>query len=179
MSRIGKRRQDGPSGMHARFWGSVRPSDGCWEWTGIVGKNGYGQIKVDGKTTGAHRVAWMMSLGEIPRGLMVMHACDNRKCVRVGHLSLGTHQDNMDDMKSKGRAHSPRGTRRAWVERGPRPFLRGHLIHGSKLTEEMALLALARAKLGDPLNVIARDMGVTPTCICSLVKGRTWKHLER
>jgi hypothetical protein len=81
-----------------RFWALVRKSpdpDGCWEWVGRIAKDGYGQLR-------AHRFAWTLLHGPIPEGQHVLHKCDNRKCVR--HTFLGTQQDNMDDMVSKGRS---------------------------------------------------------------------------
>ncbi len=36
-------------------------------------------------------------------GLDVMHSCDNRKCVNIDHLSLGTRKENLQDMIQKGR----------------------------------------------------------------------------
>jgi hypothetical protein len=52
----------------------------------------------------AHRLAWQQRFGEIPAGLMVMHACDNPACINIDHLLLGSHTDNMRDMWSKDRA---------------------------------------------------------------------------
>ena len=44
-----------------------------------------------------------MYKGNIPDGLVVMHACDNPKCCAIEHLSLGTHEDNMRDAQRKNR----------------------------------------------------------------------------
>lgn len=80
------------------------PNTGCSIWLGTVTKStGYGEIKVNGRKTTAHRAAWIAHRGEIQPGLVVMHACDNRLCVNMDHLSVGTRQDNMIDMTRKGR----------------------------------------------------------------------------
>lgn len=89
-----------------RFWEKVdRGSpDGCWLWRGSL-SNGYGQIHVPGKRAmvRTHRVSWELHHGAIPRGLWVLHRCDNPPCVNPGHLFLGTRTDNIVDMAKKSR----------------------------------------------------------------------------
>ncbi|MFA5037194.1 MAG: HNH endonuclease [Candidatus Izemoplasmatales bacterium] len=91
-----------------RFWSKVdiRGKDDCWIWEGGIRWDGYGQFKYRGRMRGAHTVSWEIQNGEIPEGFCVCHNCpigDNPLCVNPNHLKLGTHQDNMDDMVSKGR----------------------------------------------------------------------------
>jgi len=77
---------------------------GCWEWAGHRNLKGYGSAW-DGKTmTRAHRVAYRVFVGAIPEGLFVLHRCDNPPCCNPEHLFLGTHLDNMEDMRNKGRS---------------------------------------------------------------------------
>jgi hypothetical protein len=51
----------------------------------------------------AHRVSWELHYGAIPKGMLVLHRCDNPPCTRVDHLFLGTHKVNRDDCVRKGR----------------------------------------------------------------------------
>jgi len=98
-----------PKGQYARepietrFFNSVDKTDTCWLWTSAIDGTGRGTIKYNGKSTGAHRVSWILHNGEIPLGLSVCHECDNPVCVNPKHLFLGTHKDNMQDMTSKNR----------------------------------------------------------------------------
>lgn len=77
---------------------------GCIEWSGYINPVcGYGYLTTCGRALRAHRVSYELMVGPITDGLFVLHHCDNRICVNPTHLFLGTQQDNMDDMHSKGR----------------------------------------------------------------------------
>lgn len=87
------------------------PFSSCHYWIGGLGrKNGYGCFKVrekgnraNTKQFKAHRLMYLFYKGDIG-DKHVLHSCDNPMCVNPEHLFLGTHQDNMKDMASKGRA---------------------------------------------------------------------------
>ncbi len=80
-----------------------KTSTGCWEWKGMTGSSGYGNIKAFGRTVSTHRLSFELYNGPIPRDLEVCHSCDNRRCINPEHLFLATHIENMRDMISKGR----------------------------------------------------------------------------
>ena len=84
----------------------------CKLWTGPQFPNGYGRWNVGHRSCLAHRETYRRNHGDIPHGLVVRHRCDNRLCVRLSHLLLGTQHDNMQDMVERGRARQnmPTGT---------------------------------------------------------------------
>lgn len=96
-----------------RFFSKLKlePVTGCLEWQGSKGDGGYGQFHIGRHPYRAHRVAAYLA-GLIPNiraangskgDDLVLHACDNPICCGAGHLFVGTHQDNMDDARVKGR----------------------------------------------------------------------------
>ena len=86
-----------------RFWSKVNKTDGCWEWTAYLNKQGYGRYGIGSNVYRAHRLAFEEAYGPIPEGMFVCHKCDNPSCVRPDHLFLGTNSDNLKDCSAKGR----------------------------------------------------------------------------
>lgn len=80
---------------------------GCWNCTASVRGKGYTAFRVNGKNVDSHRTSYSIYKGEIPKGMLVCHTCDNRKCVNPDHLFLGTYKDNYEDCKEKGRLKTP------------------------------------------------------------------------
>lgn len=137
--------------------------NGCWIWQGQIDALGYGKIYSRDKVPiRAHRVFWTIHRGAIPKGLSVLHKCDVRSCVNPDHLFLGTQQDNMDDMKAKGKWPGRKGIAngRAW------------------LSEDQVIEIFTLIDEGRLFNYeIAELYGVAPTTI-SYIKNKGWRHLK-
>ena len=77
---------------------------GCWIWQGSISLRGYGKI-VCGSNRGAlaHRFSYELFHGKLENEKVIIHSCDNTKCVNPDHLRLGTRQENTEDARLKGR----------------------------------------------------------------------------
>lgn len=135
----------------------------CWEWQGNCHPTaGYGTIRARGKTAWTHRVSWELYRGPVPAGKMVLHTCDNRRCVRPDHLFLGTHADNMKDMDQKGR----RAT-------GQRLASHGALNGNAKLTQEQ-IDAIKKNAGGLSSQALADQYGVHRSQIWRIQRAKVW-----
>ena len=144
-----------------RFWAKVdrRGDDECWECTLKERPNGYVQIwssfeARNGKRRKlyAHRIAYMLTKGEIPDGLEVCHTCDNGKCCNPRHLYAGTHSVNMADMKARGRHGF------------------GHKLKRTEILE-------IRSSVGKMAD-IGKLFGVSAATICNIKARKTWALVE-
>ncbi len=115
---------------------------GCLNWTGSTTRHlkhptrgGYPRTNIltDGTSVAVymHRWIWERHNGPIPDGLFVCHRCDNRRCVNVEHLFLGTPEDNMRDMAVKGRSAKRRLTN-ADVSAMLAEYVPGSPTHGGR-----------------------------------------------
>lgn len=146
--------------LEERFWSKVRKADGCWEWTGAKIPQGYGQLSVDGKLCRVHRLSYILANGFIPAGLLVLHRCDNRGCVRPSHLFLGTQTDNMRDAVRKDR----------WE-----PKVRGSRNGNVKLKEDD--IVKMRAMRGISYVELGRRFGITESTARWIMSGQGWEHV--
>ena len=138
--------------------------NGCWIWGGSMGKLGYPQMTILGKTKAAHRAAWWAAHHGtlIPDGMCVCHTCDNPACVNPDHLFLGTRSDNMRDMVRKGR-HG-----------GSPPPLHGQSNPASKLNWNAVDEIRRRLACGATQRGVAEDFKVSSSCIGRISRGETW-----
>jgi hypothetical protein len=105
--------------VEERFWGRVRRAkgEGCWLWQGRRDRDGYGSLEAFGlRHARAHRVAWQITNGPIPEGMVLCHRCDNPSCVRPDHLFVASQKENIRDSLAKGRHGS---LKQAGKKRGP------------------------------------------------------------
>jgi hypothetical protein len=139
-----------PKNVLERLWANATGAseNECWEYFG-KDKNRSGHVRIrqdDARRISVHRLAWEAYHAEpIPEGLLVCHHCDNPKCFNPHHLFLGTHKDNMDDMRRKGRA------RKAF-----------------KISDKQRI-EIRQSAL--PVKVLASQYGVTTARICQIKRG--------
>lgn len=86
-----------------RLFSKTRKSKiGCWEFTGSIDRGGYGRLRYK-KEASAHRVSYLLCVGQIRAGMDIAHDCDNRKCVNPMHLSIKSRKGNVRDALTRGR----------------------------------------------------------------------------
>lgn len=147
------------------FWSKIAITanpDKCWNYSEWCDRDGYGKFNFKDKCFYGHRVAYELTKGEIPVGLLVCHTCDNPSCCNPNHLFLGTHTINAHDRDSKGRH----------VE------LKGELHGAHKLTEQQVLdIRNTYAKGGVTIAEIARQVNVRHQTVSAIIHRKIWRHI--
>lgn len=135
-------------------------SAGCWEFSGSK-RHGYGQIALRGRRSEvASRAAYMAWVGAIGEGLYVCHRCDNPACINPQHLFLGTHDENMEDCKSKERHQHGERQWMAILTEADCQSIR-ELYHSGAHTQRQ----------------LGRQYGVAQSTISAVVRRVNWKHV--
>lgn len=143
-------------------------NDQCLEWVGHL-VNGYGKFKFNGVHHYAHRIAFSLYYGEIPKDKIVCHKCNNRKCCNPIHLYAGTHHSNALDKVRAGRSTKGKSynTTRS-----------GHKNNLCKLAgyEVEMIRKFHKSKTLDSKS-LSIFFDVHQTTINHLLSRRTWKHI--
>lgn len=143
--------------LKTAFMNKVKVSDnGCWEWTGLKDKDGYGLLPYAGKQLRANRVSLKLDGREALSSEYACHTCDNASCVNPEHLYPGTPLENSADAVARGRVRT------------------GSRVHFAKLREED--IPNIRS---DPRSnrEIAEDYGVTQSNIKMIKDRKTWRSI--
>jgi len=144
-----------------RFWAYANREPGvllphmttpCWVWQGGRYPDGYGSYR----KRGAHRMAYELTYGAIPRGVEVLHRCDNPPCINPEHLFLGTHAENMHDAINKGRMNAQ---------------------HPHLTADQVVAIRRRAATQPFTYSALAQEYGVSKYAIFDVIKRRSWKHL--
>lgn len=126
---------------------------GCREWHGIVNRKGYGSIRWNTKWEKTHRAMWEYHNGPIPKGMHVLHACDNPSCIEIVHLFLGTNKDNIDDKLKKDRS--------------------GKNLSIAKVREVKKMISH-----GISQTDIANFFGINQSSVSRIASGLRWSHIQ-
>lgn len=170
-----------------RFFSKVHKSpepNGCWEWEGAHFATGYGAFYADGKMQRAHRFIYESTFGPLPAAIMVLHHCDNRRCIRPDHLYPGTHAQNMRDRDERHRTASgdQNGMRtrpdRNAVRLYPDRLARGERANKSHLTAADVSAIRAAHATGESQSALARRYGVSQAMVNKIVHRISWAHVE-
>ncbi|SOO46360.1 Phage protein [Yersinia phage fPS-50] len=130
----------------------------CVIWSGAKLDGGYGITRYEGRTQTAHRVAYKKVNGDIPKGMVIMHLCDNPSCVNPKHLKLGTQAQNRQDCVSKGRAN----------------VSLGEAHYNSKLTAAL-VLEIRSSTLNN--TELAELYGIAWRTVSDARRGKTWRSI--
>lgn len=139
---------------------TIKTEGGCMEWQGGINRDGYGACSAYGlfKSQSVHREVHRMQTGETPA--VVMHTCDNRRCINPKHLVGGTPEANMLDKLAKHRQAKGEANGRA------------------KLTPENVLEIRSK---WDSKSCTYKELcvmfGVSRATVWRVLSGKNWRHI--
>ncbi len=137
---------------------------GCLNWPQTERRAGqYGMFRAEsGAIHDAHRFAYFYYHGEMPAGMFILHACDNRSCVSREHLRIGTRRENIAEASERGRL----------VQR------QAHEHQCAVYSEEQMLEVVERIKRGETQGEISAATGVPTTTVKQVRRGKCWRKFS-
>ncbi len=179
---------------------SPEPTSGCWIWLGATANCGYGELRMKGVRTRAHRYSYELFKGPIPKGLFVCHSCDVPACVNPDHLWVGTQKDNLADMVRKERSASGsrngmygkeftkehrqklrenhRGKDSLATKKKKSETKLGSLNPNAKLSEEDIRVIRKKRFQGIKRKFLAEEYKVNVAVISNITSRKTWIHVD-
>lgn len=140
------------------FWKKVNKTESCWLWTASKDRDGYGHFA---RNKRAHRISYILIKGKIPKGLWVLHKCDNPPCVNPDHLYLGTIKENTKDKNERGRYNPSYGEK----------------SHFAKLTTKQVLEIRKLRASGKSLGEIAKIYKIGKMQVSRIYRKLRWSHI--
>lgn len=146
-----------------RFWAKVDVTnpESCWYWKAAADKDNYGVFQISNKKSiGAHRMAYLLSYGPIPKFSVTRHKCDTPLCVNPNHLELGTQKDNINDKVVRNRQ------------------AKGSTNGQSRLNESLVLTIRKLYNTGEYTFLdLANKFNVHYSNIGYIINRKTWRHI--
>lgn len=135
----------------------------CWRFQRSR-KAAYGRFSFNGTKIQAHRAAYLATHGEIPDGLLVLHRCNNPKCINPEHLKIGTQVENMADRSRAGRH---------WLQKNPE-LSSIHKLNAENaiLTRDVILGIFAMRREGKTHEAIASSYGCSRASVSYALSGK-------
>jgi hypothetical protein len=155
-----------------RFWkfynARISVAGDCLSWTGGVSRGGVAKVRWNGKSTTVRRVLYQLLHGEISEGDVITMTCNHSWCVRQSHLEKATPEQI--EMKRRNTA-SDTFARLT-------PTFTGADSHNAILTEDDVREIRKLRDNGCRQVDVADRFSVSPSTIQSVVRRKTWAHVQ-
>jgi len=132
--------------------------NGCWICISHYSTIGYPSIRINNKRMRLSKYVYEQEYGEISKGLIICHHCDNTRCINPIHLFAGTQKDNINDKVYKNRHAKQKGEQHG----------------GHKLTETQVLIIRNDLRT---CREIANEYSTCPSVVCNIKNKKAWKHI--
>ena len=143
------------------LFGLKKEENGCWIRTTSIRKDGYCDMKIEGKSELAHRISYKIYIGEIPEEKLVCHTCDVRNCCNPDHLYLGNDSSNALDRQKRNKSSCQLGSNN----------------RAAKLSEVEVKILKYLLNWGVQGKRLAKFFNVSVSTISSIKLKQNWSHI--